>query len=71
MKLNLRSTFLFACLAILGAVAACSDTGPGRNANPAGPSMECGGYLGGGGGKAGDTTRVPCPTSATPPADSI
>lgn len=66
---NLRYAFLLACLAALAAVGACSDGNTGPRTDPAGPSMECGGYLGGGGGKAGDTTRV-CPSSA-PPADSL
>jgi hypothetical protein len=66
---HLRLYLMLAVLAVAAGVGACSDTG--RNAEPAGPTWDCGGYLGGGGGKALDSTGV-CPTSTTPPpTDSI
>jgi hypothetical protein len=66
---KLRYALLLACLTVLGAVGACSDGNTGRNANPAGPSLDCGGYLGGGGGRQ-DTTNI-CQNSAPPPADTL
>jgi hypothetical protein len=60
---NLKTLLLLTLLAVAaGVAAACSD---GPTAEPAGPSMDCGGYLGGGGGKI-DSTGV-CIT-APPPA---
>jgi hypothetical protein len=64
---NLRVALMLAVLAVAAGVGACSDST--RNAEPAGPSLDCGGYLGGGGGKR-DSTGV-CIQSPPPPADSI
>lgn len=70
---NLRLILMLAALALAGGVAACSDTS-NPSTDPAGPSLDCGGYLGGGGGGVPvppDTTGI-CPQSTTPaPADSI
>jgi hypothetical protein len=69
MKINLRVALILAALALAGGVAACSDTSKPA-ADPVGPSLDCrGGYLGGGGGKNGDTTGICIVQSA--PTDSI
>lgn len=65
---NLRLALILAALTVAAGVGACSDTG--RKAEPMGPSMDCGGYLGGGGGKR-DSIGVCVEFSAPPPADSI
>jgi hypothetical protein len=66
MKLNLRTALILAALALAGGIAACSDTSKPA-IEPTGPSLDCGGYLGGGGGRV-DSTGV-CIESA--PTDSI
>lgn len=65
---NLRVVLTLAALALAGGVvAACSDSSKPA-ADPAGPSFDCGGYLGGGGGKR-DSTGACIEMAA--PADSI
>lgn len=64
---HLRFYLMLAALAVAGGVAACSDTS--TPIEPAGPSLDCGGYLGGGGGRS-DTLCIQS-TTPPPPADSI
>lgn len=65
---KIRVALILAALALAGGVvAACSDASKPA-AHPAGPSMDCGGYLGGGGGKR-DSTGACIEMAA--PADSI
>jgi hypothetical protein len=68
MNKYIRNALLFAALCAVAGVGACADRN--QKADPAGPSWECGGYLGGGGGKQQDTTRV-CAEATAPPTDSI
>jgi hypothetical protein len=66
---SLRLALMVLTLAAVGGfLAACGNES--RNADPAGPSLDCGGYLGGGGGKANDSTGICIQAPPTSP-DSL